>query len=48
MEKTYGIWNNITDDWEAEGLTLENARREIDGITENQEPDRDDLEIRED
>ena len=50
MEKTYGVWNSVTDNWEADGLlTLEDAQRELEGIVENYDGvAREDLEIRED
>ena len=46
--KTYGVWNRIMDQFEAEGLIFEEAEREIDGMVENHpDVERKDLEIRE-
>ncbi len=46
--KKYYIWNNVTDEIEAEDLTLEQAQKEVEGAVENHsDVSRDDLEIRE-
>ena len=44
----YRIWNNVQGEVEAEGLTLEEAQRTIEGAVENlPDYDREDLEIQE-
>lgn len=47
--KKYYVWNNVTDEIEAEDLTLDEAQQEVDGMIENHpDVEREDLEIKED